>query len=275
MVINILPIKGSPLPTVKYLIDPTKHWELIDSNGIDTNQKPIGISYDFESMRSLRPNINNRYFHIIYATAEEDEVSNTLLKMIQDEIKKSIKPPNTDYEPLCLVIRHREKENDGTHEHSHCHMVVSRILPDGALIDDSFIGLRLLLLSQALEKKYNLKRAKDFENKRKKELKALLKEVTINNRISLEALNGKLSSIDYKATRTHNAGGTFINIFHKKSPLKFSFHESTWKEEQNVIEEKTIVLNTNKGGRKVAVNRKMDKDINHQNKNSKSNGIER
>lgn len=226
MVVTVDSYEDGPVPFLKYAISKNKDWEIIGSSGVDQNQSIKGIANDFAVTRSLRPRIVNRYLHIIASFHPDDSVNNDLQRAISKEILRGISPSSSHMYPINIVINHKEKDHD------HFHMLVARILPDGQKIDDSFIALRLMKLSEELERKYKLTIARERENLRKIELKKILiRSIRRNRDLILTNLNRDLDQVDYKATMSNYDNGEFVNIFHRKSRMKFSFHESQWRDE--------------------------------------------
>ncbi len=140
-----------------YCMEKNKNHEIIQGNMDGKN--PKALAAEFKASRQLRPEIKKAVWHCSLSCPAGEKLSaEKWAEVAKDHMKNMKFDPNKNQ---YSVIRHKDTDYD------HVHIVASKIDMAGKLWNDKFEAYRAIESTQALEKKYDLKKIKLMEKDRK------------------------------------------------------------------------------------------------------------
>jgi len=143
-------IKGKSFSgCVKYVMNQSGA-EMLDTNMSGRNA--LEMIAEFQIGRVINANVKNIVFHASMSAAPGEELSNDTWKDLARDYLEGMGFDDNQY----IVVRHHEPEDEGKHDHSHVHIVASRVKLTGECVSDSWDYLRSLNLTKELEQKYDL-----------------------------------------------------------------------------------------------------------------------
>ncbi|MGB3205315.1 MAG: relaxase/mobilization nuclease domain-containing protein [Crinalium sp.] len=143
-------IKGKSFSgCVKYVMNQSGA-EMLDTNMSGRNA--LEMIGEFQLGRVINSNVKNIVFHASMSAAPGEELSNDTWKDLARDYLEGMGFDDNQY----IVVRHHEPEDEGKHDHSHVHIVASRVKLTGECVSDSWDYLRSLNLTKELEQKYDL-----------------------------------------------------------------------------------------------------------------------
>ncbi|AFZ15690.1 Relaxase/mobilization nuclease family protein (plasmid) [Crinalium epipsammum PCC 9333] len=143
-------IKGKSFSgCVKYVMNQSGA-EMLDTNMSGRNA--LEMIAEFQIGRVINSNVKNIVFHASLSAAPGEELSNDTWRDLARDYLEGMGFDDNQY----IVVRHHEPEDNGKHDHSHVHIVASRVKLTAECVSDSWDYLRSLNLMRELEQKYDL-----------------------------------------------------------------------------------------------------------------------
>ena len=124
--------------------------EMLDTNMSGRNA--LEMIAEFQIGRLINSNVKNIVFHASMSAAPGEELSNDTWKDLARDYLEGMGFDDNQY----IVVRHHEPEDKGKHDHSHVHIVASRVKLTGECVSDSWDYIRSNNLMKELEQKYDL-----------------------------------------------------------------------------------------------------------------------
>jgi hypothetical protein len=198
-------IADSQYRCICYCLKSEKTPVIMSRNGV-FGSNPLSLSYQFELISNLKPNVSKPVQHVVISFAYADEVNDALIQSI---VKDYLVDIGLDQKQYLLILHQNTK-------HKHVHLIINRIGFDGEVARDYRSGYRTKLIMQKLEKKYGLIVAIKQGNKRKEQIKLLI-ELGLKNKKDLKTILSDIEQVGYKVifNRTSNdkiIGLSFLNI---------------------------------------------------------------
>lgn len=156
-------VKGESFSGVlKYILDPEKETELINSEGVRTKDNDSIIS-SFEAQAQLNPRVIKNAYHISlnFSARDKDKITNELMAQIGNEYMDQMGLVDTQF----IIGRHHDKE------HPHIHICCNRVNNYGKTISDKNDRFRSEAICKELTLKYGLYYAQGKENVKEHRLK--------------------------------------------------------------------------------------------------------
>lgn len=112
---------------------------------------PRQLSQEFAAARSLRPNFKRACAHVSFSLSPGEELSNDEFTALAEQWLSGMGFLGEDLaNSQYIIVRHTDTE------HSHIHVVASRIKMDGSVVSDSWNYRRSEVLVRQLEKDFGL-----------------------------------------------------------------------------------------------------------------------
>lgn len=156
-------VKGSNFGgVVKYILDPKKQTELLDSDGVRTKSIEH-IAQSFEAQQQLNSQISKPVGHISldFSAQNRAKLTNEVMTQIAHNYMSRMDIVNTQY----IIGRHHDKD------HPHLHIVYNRVDNNGKTISDKNDRIRSVKICKELTIKYGLYFAKGKEHVKEHRLK--------------------------------------------------------------------------------------------------------
>jgi hypothetical protein len=156
-------VKGESFSGVlKYILDPAKQTELINSEGVRTKNRDSIIS-SFEAQAQLNPRVIKNVYHISlnFSARDKEIITNELMAQIASEYMTQMKLVDTQF----IIGRHHDKE------HPHIHICCNRVNNYGKTISDKNDRFRSEAICKELTLKHGLYYAQGKENVKEHRLK--------------------------------------------------------------------------------------------------------
>ena len=137
----------NPDHIVRYALKKSHQPEIIGGNLLGQNTREL--VKEFQHSLRLRPEITKPVFHVALSFGKNFNATDTLMRdMVDDYLARM----GWDLEKSQFVIvRHNDTE------HTHCHVIASRIQLDGCLVTEPYLDYRLSQkICRDLEQKYGL-----------------------------------------------------------------------------------------------------------------------
>ncbi|MDO5570184.1 MAG: relaxase/mobilization nuclease domain-containing protein [Bacteroidales bacterium] len=156
-------VKGASFGgVVKYILDPQKQTNLLDSDGV--RLKTIDtIAQSFETQRELNPRVSRPVGHISldFSAQDRGKLTDQIMTRIAHDYMSRMGIVNTQF----IIGRHHDKE------HPHLHIAFNRIDNQGRTITDKNDRFRSEKICKELTEEYGLYFASGKENVKEHRLK--------------------------------------------------------------------------------------------------------
>ena len=156
-------VKGESFSGVlKYILDPAKKTELINSEGVRTKDND-SIIRSFEAQAQLNPRVVKNVYHISlnFSSRDKEKITNELMSQIANEYMTQMGLVDTQF----IIGRHHDKE------HPHIHICCNRVNNYGKTISDKNDRFRSEAICKELTLKHGLYYAQGKENVKEHRLK--------------------------------------------------------------------------------------------------------
>ena len=156
-------VKGESFSGVlKYILDPAKETELINSEGVRTKDND-SIIRSFEAQAQLNPRVVKNVYHISlnFSSKDKDKITNELMRQIANEYMAQMGLVDTQF----IIGRHHDKE------HPHIHICCNRVNNYGKAVSDRNDRFRSEAICKELTLKHGLYYAQGKENVKEHRLK--------------------------------------------------------------------------------------------------------
>ena len=134
--------------TCRYICMDQKRALVLEIEGVRGHNYKL-MAADFDMQRELRPTLGIAVFHGILSFYPGEKIEDRIMTEIAKEYLQKLGITNTQYS----ITKHNDKN------HSHLHIIANLVNNNGAVIKDSWIGLKGKKVAQDLTRKYGLHEA--------------------------------------------------------------------------------------------------------------------
>lgn len=131
-------------------------------------------------MFNFRPNIKKGYFDFVITLSEEDADKVTTLKQGQKIVEEFMRRmliqqiglQDMEYKQLQWVAWQHDC-TDNNKRLKHWHILANRVLPNGMLLSDSYVGMKAAKVANEISRRYGLSNAMEISRRNKNEIRQI------------------------------------------------------------------------------------------------------
>ena len=186
--------KSSFLPTLKYVLC-QEDAEIISKN--ITGESPNVLNKEFLESKNMNHRVKRHCAHLILSLPKQESIDDLTMSYIAGDFLESMGYRNSNdiiQNVPFVAVRHYDKE------HSHIHIVASRVRFDGSCVSDSWDYLKLQNITRTIADKYDLSIAPVSSKAVAKSLsdKNINAEVSPNRSPSIRQINANHEEPSFK-----------------------------------------------------------------------------